>query len=253
MPEVVALAGRVGVKGLELWAQPPHVDYPLSAERLSEDAELCREAGVEIPAVGSYFTAGAEESFGGVIVTAENQVEIALAFGASTIRIWAGEVSFSLTTRNERENIYREIRNFADYAAERDIVTVLERHHGSLTDDWDAPEKVIEEVAHPAVFLNYQVPHPVDPDEYSIKSPDDFRSLLSVSRHAHLQNYVVDSTGEMKRSLLDHGLIDYSAFGRLAAEIGYDGWSMVEFCADERAGLSHEQAMAHDVAYLSAL
>ncbi len=251
--DVVSIASDVGASTLEIWGQPPHVDYPLDMTALESVRSAAERKGLAFSVFGSYFQPGKTVAFNGVVLTVDNQVAAAEALGASFIRVWAGSKNPVEVTAKEKAKWYDEIRRFACAAAEAGIDTVLERHTGSLTHGWDAPARVLAEIDHPHVFLNYQIAYPMPTREYRVRSVEDYTRLLPLSRHAHLQNYRETSDGSLVRTLLDRGIVDYGRLGLVARRSGYGGSFMVEFPAEIREGMTAMEAVASDIAYIESL
>ena len=237
-----------GADSVELWGQPPHLPYPVDEAWCAELRRQAEELGLTFCALGSYYRPGSHPTYDGHAVTKENQLAAAQALGAPIVRIWPGEASHAATAPEARERLYAEIRDFADAAQDAGMLVVLERHVGSLTEGWEAPLTVLEEVDHPAVSLNYQVVYPAPQEELTSLAVADYRRLLPHSRHAHLQNYVVAASAGPPRTLIAGGVVDYSGLGQAARACGYDGSFMIEFPADERGGMSVDDAMSADVA-----
>lgn len=237
-----------GADCVELWGQPPHLPYPVDAGWCAALREQAGELGLRICALGSYFRPGAHPAYGGRPVTKENQLAAARALGAPIIRIWPGTAAHSATAPAERERLYAEIRDFADAARDAGVTVVLERHSGTLTEGWDAPLTVLQEIGHPAVALNYQVVYPAPAEALAARGADDYRRLLPHARHAHLQNYAAAPGGRPPRTLVADGVVDYGRLGETARACGYDGAFMIEFPADERRGMSVPDALRADVA-----
>ena len=253
LSEVIRIAADTDAAAIEVWGQPPHIDYPLHISAIEDATKIAANAGIEIAALGSYFQPGKSTEYAGIQLTAKNQVEIAEAFGARLIRVWCGAQDYEESTPSKRNEIYEEIRRFADTAGASGIGVVLERHGNSLTHGWSLPETVLKEIGHPNVSLNYQIPYPAPVKSYAAKSVDDYTRLLPLSKHAHLQNYLLDSEGNLIRTQLADGIIDYSELGNAARVAGYEGYFMVEFAAESRGALSFVESIASDIAYIESL
>ena len=237
-----------GADSVELWGQPPHLPYPVDEAWCAALREQAAELGLSFCALGSYYCPGNHPAYDGHPVTKENQLAAARALGAPIVRIWPGSAARQATEPAERERLYAEIRDFADAAGDSGILVVLERHVGSLTEGWDTPLTVLAEVGHANVALNYQVVYPAPRDELATRAVPDYRRLLPHSRHAHLQNYVAAAGDRPPRTLIADGVVDYGELGAAARESGYDGSFMIEFPADERGGVSVDEAVRADVA-----
>jgi len=237
-----------GADSVELWGQPPHLPYPVDEAWCAARREQAGELGLSFCALGSYYCPGNHPAYDGHPVTKENQLAAARALGAPIVRIWPGSAARQATEPAERDRLYAEIRDFADAAGDAGILVVLERHVGSLTEGWDEPLTVLAEVDHANVALNYQVVYPAPREELTTRAMPDYRRLLPHSRHAHLQNYAAAAGDRPPRTLIADGVVDYGELGAAARESGYDGSFMIEFPADERGGMSVDQAIRADVA-----
>lgn len=257
--EVIAIAARTGAEAIEVWGQPPHVAYPLDYRQLEATRLEAERNKLDLAVYGSYFRPGKSEVFDGVAVDAENQIDAARILGARIIRIWPGNDNPGVVGAKAELSIIDDIRRFADAAANAGIETVLERHNNTLTHGWDAPEKLLDRIAHDHVFLNYQIPYPMPEAEYAERSIEDFRKYLPLSRHAHIQNYHQSPSGELERTFLEHGVVDYRELGTAVEDSGFRGYLMIEFSAlssDESGDRTHTElieAVGTDIDYLDSL
>ena len=249
LPEIVSLAADAGAEGIEIWAQPPHIKYPIDRSRCAEIRDLAEDKGVPVIAVGSYLRPGAKTVLDGALLTVQNQLELVEVFGVPIIRIWAGGTDYGDASRLEYESAISGIQEFADAAAEG-LTIVLERHSGTLTSGWDSPEEVLSSIDRPNVSLNYQTVFPAAVSELKTKAVEDYRRLITLSSHAHVQNYRQSADGTLSRCFLDEGLVDYTSLGNAAAASGYRGAFMVEFLPDETGNLSERGALEREVKYL---
>ena len=138
-------------------------------------------------------------------------------------------------------------------AANAEIALVLERHNDSLTNSWASPKNVFAELANDSVRLNYQVVYPTSVDILQTHAVADYYYYLSVSAHAHLQNYVEGAEGRLARTFLAEGVVDYSRLGKAAALCGYSGYFAVEFLPDQYEGYSQVEALRRDIDFLRGL
>ena len=251
--EIAEMAAAAGADGLEIWGQPPHIGYPIDSVQCRRVRETVASHGLTICALGSYFQPGKTISFAGVMPDPENQIRLADLLGTKVIRIWAGTANYDDASPEERESVCEAIGDFADAAHKEGMSVVLERHNSSLTNSWTSPAAVLETIARSNVHLNYQVPHPVRPEELAAGAVDDYRRYLKDSAHAHVQNYRArhGETESPIRCYLDEGVADYSGLGDAAAEAGYNGYFMVEFLPDDLEGLTPVEALRRDIDYLS--
>jgi sugar phosphate isomerase/epimerase len=247
------LAAKAGADGVEIWGQPDHVRYPIDSAALRETREHADALALEICALGSYYTAGGAVEYAKVKLDVRNQVRIARELGAPLIRIWPGAKSRADSTETEARRVIDDIRLFGDHAGDAKVRVVLERHAGALTHGWEGVEDLLGEIGHENVSLNYQVVYPASVEELESRGASDYTRLLPLSGHAHLQNYLLDEVGALRRSFLDAGLVDYSRLGEAARAAGYRGYFMVEFPADIDEGLSEADAIRRDMDFIHGL
>jgi sugar phosphate isomerase/epimerase len=250
--EMIDMAAAAGAQGIEVWAQPDQIYYPLDQAQLSEIRRYAASKSVAIVAVGSYL--GREDRMAEVPLTVEGELDLAEALGARLLRVWPGRRNYEQLSEAERSELMGTIRRWGQAAAERGVTIVLERHNGTLLNRWEGTREILDRIGHEAVCLNYQVVDPATPAEWRTRSVADYRDLLPVSAHAHLQNYAWDeAAGKRVRTYLDAGLVDYSELGDAARAAGYEGWFMVEFLADLREGLDEVRALRKDIDFIRGL
>ena len=249
---------RSGAGGVEIWGRPGHLPPRGDRAGYARIREQLADAGLEAAALGSYYRPdGAAQSAAHASADDPGNPDYVLEaiseLRCPVVRIWAGDRGYDATAAADREAIYDQVRLFAERARAVGAAVVLERHNGTLTDSWSSASRVIDDIGSDNVFLCYQVPYPVPPDDLRSKTAADFAQLLPRSAHAHLQNYVDRVAGRLPRALLGNGIVDYTAFGSCARSASYEGWAMVEFVADERGNLTEDQALAADVAFIRSL
>lgn len=254
MRDFIQIASKAGAQGLEIWAKPPHVSYPMNEQEIDETRAFAEEHGVPVIAIGSYYRSGISVEQSGVPITKETEIAIAKQFGAKIIRVWAGDKDYGSVHEADRTAIIDDLRSFGDQAGKDGITVVLERHNNTLTNEWDTVAGLMDKINHPHVALNYQIPSPASKLEFETKSINDYTKLLPYSKHAHLQNYV--SQEEIKwgeRSFLDNGVVDYSKLPEAIAQANYDGFFMVEFLPTDREGLSELDTIKREIDFITSL
>src|SRR5207249_324086 len=105
--EIISLTQRAGLRSIE-WGGDIHVP----AGNLACAADVRRQtedAGLSVSAYGSYYRVGQTEPF-------EPVLESAVALGAPTIRVWAGNIASSQADPQYRALVIRESRRIATLA-----------------------------------------------------------------------------------------------------------------------------------------
>ena len=257
--DIISIAARTGASALEIWGQPPHISYPLDYQKLEATRTEAERNNLDPVVFGSYYRPGKPVEYNGVVVDLENQIEAARILGSQMIRIWAGDDNPGTIGEQAETKIIDAIRRFADSAADSGMETILERHNNSLTHGWDSPRRLLERIDHDHVFLNYQIPYPMPESDLAERSIGDYRRLLPLAKQAHMQNYQRSETGELERTFLDSGVVDYGELPSAITESGYDGYLMIEFCAldvdhlTDRNRSAYIDAIGRDTEYLETL
>ncbi|HTJ78309.1 MAG TPA: TIM barrel protein [Rariglobus sp.] len=151
--EIVALVKQAGLKGIE-WTGDVHVP-PGDLGRAREVREITQENGLSVVSYGSYYRVGQSESAG---LPFERVLETAVELGAPSIRVWPGSAGSETTSEEGRWKIIHELRRIADLASRALVGVSLEFHGGTLTDTNESASKLMVEVDHSNILLNWQ-PH----------------------------------------------------------------------------------------------
>ncbi|TLS49242.1 TIM barrel protein [Paenibacillus antri] len=148
---VAALAAEAGLEAIE-WGGDIHVPHgDVAAAR--EVARLTREAGLAVAAYGSYYrlAAGAEQAF-----DFDDVLSTALALGAPSIRVWAGDRGSDGADEAWRARATADARRIAEAAAREGVLVCLEYHARTLTDTCDSAIRLLREADHPNLRTLWQ-------------------------------------------------------------------------------------------------
>ncbi len=221
--EVVALVRQAGLRGIE-WGGDVHVPHG-DLRRAREVRELTREAGLMIPAYGSYYRAGQSESAG---LPFSKVLESALELGAPLIRVWAGAAGSATTDDDARWHIVSDLKRIADLAAKAGVRIAAEFHGGTLNDTNASASQLLLEVDHPN-FYSYWQPLAGLSDEVCIEG------LTSLSpRLAHM--HVFQWRTPQDRQPLVAGAGRWPQFLRQALATPGDRYALLEFVQDDAPG-----------------
>lgn len=155
--EIIRLATRNGLLAIE-WGGDVHVPHgDLRAAR--ETRKQTRDAGLQIAAYGSYYSAGAGagdmQQFQPILATA---VEL----GAPIIRVWAGKSGSETTSASGRSLVADDLRRICALAESANVKIALEFHQGTLTDSDESTLLLMHEVAHHNLHAFWQPRHGED-------------------------------------------------------------------------------------------
>jgi sugar phosphate isomerase/epimerase len=151
--EVVALVRKAGLRGIE-WGGDVHVPHG-DLGRAREVRALTEEAGLTVAAYGSYYRAGFSEANG---LPFRHVLDSAVALGAPTIRVWAGNKGSAEMSEEERRAVVDDLRRIAGQAGQAGVTISTEFHGGTLTDTNESAEALLTEVGHENLFTYWQ-PH----------------------------------------------------------------------------------------------
>jgi 3-dehydroshikimate dehydratase len=232
--EVVDIVKQAGLDGIEWWGKDhvPHGD--IKTAKLAR--KLTSEAGLKVSSYGSYYRAGVSEEEG---LSFQNVLDTALALGAPTIRIWAGDKNYEDATPEFIKQVIDDTIRIADMAADKDISITFEYHGGTLTDRNDTAIKFASQILHPNVFFSWQSPHGY-PVEYCLEGLEDILERLST---IHVYHWTVDKTaGSIKnvRHPLAHGSDRWKKYVNLIKTSKRDHYMLLEFVKND----SPEQVIA---------
>jgi 3-dehydroshikimate dehydratase len=146
--EIVELCGRAGLIGLE-WGGDVHVP-PGELVVAREVGKVTREAGLQVVAYGSYYRLGGEEA---AQSTFAEVLETAVALGAPTIRVWAGQAGSAAVEEDVWKRIVEDWHRTAALAGAEDLTVSLEYHANTLADDRQAVARLMENAPPAGRFL----------------------------------------------------------------------------------------------------
>jgi len=229
--EVIALVKQAGLKGIE-WGGDVHVPSG-DLGRAREVREITQENGLSVAAYGSYYRVGQSESAG---MSFERVLATAVELGAPTIRVWAGGAGSDSVDEEGRWKIIQDLRRIADLASRALVSVSLEFHGGTLTDTNESAGKLMVEVDHPNVLINWQ-PHN---GEATMECVRGLRELLPRVANVHVFHWWPTSA---ERHPLAEGAKRWAAFWPLLRHSPGDRFALLEFVqGDEPAAFLRDAA-----------
>lgn len=191
---VIDLAVRLGLQGIE-WSENWHIkEGDVAQATIVRD--LCREAGLDCVALGSYYRLGTSADF-------STRLRVAHALGAPVIRIWAGEKASQEVSEEERELLIEETRSLALQAEELGIIVATEWHRNTLTDTNESGISLLDSVQRPNCKTLWQ-PTP------TLSVPERIAGLKALGeRLVNFHVYHWDATG---RRPLQEGVEEWKKY-----------------------------------------
>ena len=238
--QIIELVVRAGLEGIE-WGGDVHVPHGDLA-RAREVRRRTADAGLVVPAYGSYYRAGPAEpcEFAAVLDTA---VEL----GAPVVRVWAGKKGSADADEAYRGQVVADSRRIADRAAEAGLTVAYEFHGHTLTDTNASAVRLLDEVARDNVRCYWQPAGGMSPEERLA----GLRALLDRLCHLHVFAWHEESNQRMP---LADGRDQWLTFLRAAAGAAgrRERFALLEFVRndDPAAFLEDAPALKHWLAAL---
>lgn len=177
--QVVSFAQAHRFQGIELWGA--HARNLASMPQYGQD--WLHEFGLEVLMLSDYLPleGTTEELWASV----DSLATLARHWGARKIRTFAGRVSSAEAGRAERRRVVDRLRGACQRLAERGLLLLVEIHPSTLADNVTSTLRLLAEVAHPALRVNFDVLHVWEGGD----DPSCGLSLLAPHvSHFHLKN-----------------------------------------------------------------
>lgn len=133
--EVMQIAGRIGVDGIEIAGREPHFPPSISVQRVREIKRLAEEFGLAIPAIAGYsgrFAVVGDQESGKEFDDIRRMLAMAAELGVSMLRVQHGGPNAFQAQPYHYERAAHWIRMCADEADQYHIRIVMEIHNQSI-------------------------------------------------------------------------------------------------------------------------
>ena len=220
--QVIYLAQDVGFQVIE-WGGDIHVPHGM-IQQAENVARWTTNAGLSVAAYGSYYRVGVTTNF-----TFEQVLETALALGAPTIRVWAGDEGSAYVSEAERQRVYEDAHRIAGIAAEHNVTVSFEFHDNTLTDTAVSAVALMHGADHPNLRMYWQPPHRIS-DEERLQSLDMVMQWLT---NVHVFQWHRKHPQVRQRYPLTKGKSDWKPYLERLQNSGHDHAVMLEFVHDD--------------------
>lgn len=256
--EIASFARTSGFDGIELWGAHAR---SLGTHK-DKHADWLGDYGLTVPMISDYLPLeGDEESL------RRKTVELCLLarrWKASKIRTFAGGKASVDTTATDRQHLVARLRQVAAIVESYGIHLLVETHPNTLADTAASTIRLIEEVNHPAMAINFDVLHVWEAGDDPVAL---HRSIGEFVQHYHLKNIidrrylgvfspgnVYSAAGDRKgMTPLFEGAVDYAAVIARIPDIMAADVSLEWFGNDPMAVLSRDcQALRQEFGFQSA-
>jgi fatty-acyl-CoA synthase len=220
LDEVLSLAKRLGYDGVEprLVSRHKHgIETDISMIKRKEIKDKFQNSGVAPCCVATSCTYANPSNNRQMIEDTLKAIDLAADIGSSRIRVFGGQIGGDLSREMAIDLVAKSLRSIADHAANRGVIVCMETH-----DAWCNPThvaKVMKQVDHPAIAVNWDIMHPVRTDNATID--ESFEILKPWIKHLHIH----DASKETGKLLpIGEGFIDHKRAIELLLTIDYDGF-----------------------------
>lgn len=235
---VLRHAEPTALESIEWGDKPRHVPAG-DLNRAEQVGRQTREAGLSVAAYGSYYRLASDSEqapFAAVLDTA-------MALGAPTVRVWAGEHSSDDADAQERQRVADDAHRIAQQALEAGIQVALEYHGGTLTDTNDSALALLRNIDHKNLKTYWQPPQCTS-HAYRLEG---LRAVLPWLSNVHVFHWTGSFWPEHRPTPLIEGAKTWLQYLDLAASDGDDRHALLEFIpGDDPAGLAAEARTLSD-------
>jgi len=223
--EVLALARQDRYDGIELRVSNDHkhgVEFTSSLEERKIAKQDAADAGVALCCVATSCRFADPETVAAALADTHLAIDLAGDLEAPCVRIFGGVIGTGLSRDEAVDSVVRAMNDLKEHAGDRGVRLGLETH-----DDWCDPAhlvRVVQEVDHDAVGINWDLMHPVMTADQTID--EAFEAVKPWLVHVHFHDGYWEGEGKNKRVMapMGEGVIDHRRALQLLHSINYDGF-----------------------------
>lgn len=179
--QIIAAAAAAGLDGIE-WGADVHV--PAGDLATAEQVrQLTQAAGLEVLSYGGYYRLGTSDR-----QELEALLASAAVLGVKDVRIWGGSKNSGDCTPEEWQALVAAAQQAALLAQERGMTLSLECHNLTVTDDWQAAQRFLQQVDSSALRMYWQ-PNQLKSEEYDLAAA---RALAPCVTNVHVFSWLED-------------------------------------------------------------
>ncbi|MEO7934149.1 MAG: TIM barrel protein [Chthoniobacterales bacterium] len=211
--KIIELGSAAGLRAIE-WGGDIHVPHG-DEDAAKRVRDLTAAAGLQVSSYGSYYRAA------GTDVSFDATLRSAVALGAKTIRVWAGNVPSVEASPELVASIVDDLKTCVALGAENDVSIALEFHDGTLTDGNEAALRLLDAV--PGVSIIWQPKTLFDVDYRR----EGLEKLLPRVSNLHVFQWAKD----FSRLPLADGASEWKSYLVLVNTLPGDRFALMEFVA----------------------
>lgn len=179
LEQIVQWAEMHHFQGIELWG--------VHAQNLQDhpeyDLDWLRSHQLSVPMLSDYLPVQGDPAV--ALEKARRLCRLAQGWGAKKLRTFAGDRASHTVSWEERQVWVQRMRGLCEVTWDHGIFLVVETHPNTLADSHESTLRLIEEIDHPALRLNFDVIHVW---EAGAEPGEILRELAPFVAHMHLKN-----------------------------------------------------------------
>ncbi|RYD23137.1 MAG: sugar phosphate isomerase/epimerase [Verrucomicrobiaceae bacterium] len=177
--QVVEWAAQRGFSGIELWG----AHAVNLRDQAGHEFERLRSHGLRVPMLSDYLPVQGEHE--AMIGKTLDLCRIANGWGAGKLRTFAGNKGSHEVSGEERREWTRRMHELCGIVEDHGLTLIVETHPQTLADTRESTLRLIEEIDHPALRLNFDVIHVWESGADPFKFISEVEPLVA---HMHLKN-----------------------------------------------------------------
>lgn len=227
--EIVDLVVEAELKGIE-WGGDVHVPHG-EVETAKEVRQMTEDAGLTIPAYGSYYRVAAPD----VSPAFDAVLKSAVALNAPVIRVWAGNRGSVEADTSYWQQVVDDSRRIATMAAAEGIRIAYEYHRNTLTDTNESAQRLLADVQHENIYTFWQPHHHLSIEENNA----GLEAVLSDLTNVHVFHWTNDGAD---RHPLKEGAEKWTTYLQTVRSTGREHFALIEFVKGDTPEMFREDA-----------
>ncbi len=179
LPELADWAAAHGFQGIELWGAHARslVDQP------QLNAFWLNSLNLSVPMISDYLPMDTHDAEARQYCA--SLCKLARHWGAKKIRTFAGKCASRSITPEQYQVLVTRLRFYCDIVAEHELELLIETHPNTSADTTAATRKLLDDVDHPALKINFDVLHIWEAGDDPVSA---WYELAPSIHHMHLKN-----------------------------------------------------------------
>lgn len=179
LEDIAQWAAANDFQGIELWGA-----HARNMQHITDrNAAWMAEFGLSVPMLSDYLPL--DDDLASLRHATSNLCRLAVRWGAGKVRTFAGKSASRDTSPETRWRLSARLKDACMMAQDQGCQILVETHPGTLADTLSSTQRLIEEIDHPALGINFDTLHVWEGGDDPVGA---HRALLPHIRHYHLKN-----------------------------------------------------------------